>query len=338
MRFSRIALGAFLSLALCTGAVNVRAEVGEVRLAAQFGLAYLPLIAMERLKLIERHAQAAGLGNIKVTWAKFAGANVMNDALLSGNLEFSSLGPTPLGIMWARTRNTPNEVKGVAAYCTFPLYLNTRNPNVKTIRDFTEKDRIAVPAVKVSGQALTLQMAAAHIWGQENYAKLDSLTIAQSHPDASAQLLSGKSVINAHFTAAPFHQMQMKDPVIRTVLKSYDVVGGPATAIILATTAQFRNGNPKTYRAVLAALEDAIAILNNDKKAAAELYLKATPSEKSTPAEILKMIEDPDFIYTTTPHRVYKYVEFMEKVGVVKVKPDSWKDMFFPEIHNLPGS
>jgi NitT/TauT family transport system substrate-binding protein len=309
-----------------------------VRVASQFGLAYLPLIAMEQHKLIEKHTARAGLGNVKVTWTRFTGANVMNDALLSGNLEFASLGPTPLGIMWARTKDTQNEVKGVAAYCTFPLYLNTRNPNVKTIRDLTDSDRIALPAVKVSGQALTLQMAAAQMFGEENYAKFDSLTVAQSHPEAAAQLLSGRSVINAHFASAPYHQMEMKDPAIRTILNSFDVVGGRATAIILVTKATFRNTNPKTYAAVLAALDEAITMINKDKKAGAELYLKATPGEKSKVEDILKMIEDPDYVYTTTPERVFKYVEFMHKVGIIKTKPGTWKDLFFPEIHTAPGS
>ena len=293
---------------------------------------------MERYKLVEKNGMKAGLGAIKVTWPKFAGANVMNDALLSGDLEFSSLGPTPLGLMWARPKDTPNEVKAMAAYCTFPLYLNTRNPNVKTIKDFTQNDRIALPAVKVSGQALTLQMAAAQAFGEANYARLDPLTVSQSHPDAMVQMLSGKSTINSHFASAPFHQMEMKDPAIRTVLNSYDVVGGPATAILLVTTSRFRNANPKTYGAVLAALGEAIEIINRDRKAAAELYLQAANDKKTKVEEILKMIEDPDWSYTLTPQRVFKYVEFMHKVGIVKTKPGSWKDMFFPEIHQLPGS
>jgi NitT/TauT family transport system substrate-binding protein len=33
-----------------------------------------------------------------------------------------------------------------------------------------------------------------------------------------------------------------------------------------------------------------------------------------------------------------KYVNFMYKVGSIKVKPDSWKDMFFPNAHGLSGS
>lgn len=327
-----------LAVAVVAFAAGVRAEVNEVRLASQYGLAYLPLFVMQHGRLIEKHAKAAGLGDMKATWTQFAGANVMNDALLSGNLEFISVGPAPLALLWARTKDTPNFVKGVAAYCSFPLYLNTRNPAVKSIRDFTDKDRIALPAVKVSGQALALQMAAAKEWGEANYGRLDHLTVSQSHGDASAQLLSGKGPITAHFTAAPFHQQQMKDPAIRTVLKSYDVVGGRATAILLATTSRFREANPKTYAAVLAALREAIDTINKDRRAAAELYVKATNEKRNSIDDLVKMMEDPDFVYTLTPERTLAYAQFQQKVGRVKVAPSDWKEMYFPEIHALPGS
>jgi NitT/TauT family transport system substrate-binding protein len=33
-----------------------------------------------------------------------------------------------------------------------------------------------------------------------------------------------------------------------------------------------------------------------------------------------------------------KYLDFMHRTGALKVKPDSWKDMFFPMAHALPGS
>jgi NitT/TauT family transport system substrate-binding protein len=33
-----------------------------------------------------------------------------------------------------------------------------------------------------------------------------------------------------------------------------------------------------------------------------------------------------------------KYVDFMYKVGSIKVKPASWKEMFFPSAHTLSGS
>ncbi len=33
-----------------------------------------------------------------------------------------------------------------------------------------------------------------------------------------------------------------------------------------------------------------------------------------------------------------KYAEFMHKVGTIKEAPASWKDLFFPEIHDKAGS
>jgi NitT/TauT family transport system substrate-binding protein len=50
------------------------------------------------------------------------------------------------------------------------------------------------------------------------------------------------------------------------------------------------------------------------------------------------MLDDPQVKYTTTPQNVLKYVDFMNQIGSIKAKPASWKDLFFPNVHNLPGS
>ena len=163
--------------------------MAEIKVAQQYGISYLPLMLMEEQKLIEKHAKAAGV-DVKVGWAKFAGGNVMNDALLSNSLQFASGGVGPLVTMWAQTKGNL-DVKAVSAINSMPLYLNTRNPNVKTIKDFTEKDKIALPAVKVSIQAVTLQMAAEKAFGEGQQDKLDALTVSMSHPDAQTALLSG---------------------------------------------------------------------------------------------------------------------------------------------------
>src|SRR3569623_3013517 len=120
------------------------AEVSEIRLARQPGLSYLPLAVMEHEKLIEKHAAAAGLKDIQVKWSRFAAGNVMHDALLSGSLDIASGGVAPLIPLWAK-RN--GQVRGVAAQTTSQIYITTRNPAVKTIKDFTVKDRIALQAV-----------------------------------------------------------------------------------------------------------------------------------------------------------------------------------------------
>ena len=158
-----------------------------------------------------------------------------------------------------------------------------------------------------------------------------------AHPDAQAALLSGNSEITAHFTTPPFQYQQLEKPGIHTVLNSYDVLGGPTTLNVVYSTAKFRNANPKSYQAFLAAFEEAVAIINKDKKAAAEFYLKYS-KDKDTVQDILAMLNDPQIEYAMTPKNTTKYANFMHKIGTIKYKPASWKEMFFPEIHHLAGS
>ena len=128
-----------------------------------------------------------------------------------------------------------------------PLYLNTINPNVKTIKDFTDKDRIALPAVKVSIQAITLQMAAEKAFGPGQHGKLDPLTVTLSHPDGMAAMMSGRSEITAHFTSAPFMYQELEDSRVRKVLDSYEVLGGPHTFNVVWASTKFYNDNPQGH-------------------------------------------------------------------------------------------
>jgi NitT/TauT family transport system substrate-binding protein len=338
LRFPRKAK-ALVTIALAACSLSVlapaRAEMSEIHVSRQYGISYLPLMIMEDQKLIEKHAKAEGI-DVKVDWSKFASGAVMNDALLSGNLQFASGGVAPFTTLWAKTRGNL-DVKGVAAINSMPLYLVTNNPNVKTIKDFTEKDKIALPAVKVSIQAVTLQMAAEKAFGPGQQNKLDHLTVSMSHPDAETALLSGGSEITAHLGSPPFQYQELERKGIHRVLNSYDVLGGPATFNVVWTTAKFHNENPKIYKAFVAALDDATAQINNDKKKAAETYLRIS-KDKDSLEDILKMLNDPEIKYTTTPNNTMKYVDFMHKIGSIKVKPESWKDMYFPNAQKLHGS
>ena len=130
--------------------------------------------------------------------------------------------------------------------------VGTNNPNVKTIADFTDKDKIALPAVKLTGHALILEMEAAKIWGFDHYDKLDSITITRSHADAAASVMSGKSEINSHFASSPFYYYELATPGVHQVLKSYDVVGGKHTNGTLVATKKFHDANPKICAVVVA--------------------------------------------------------------------------------------
>ena len=312
------------------------AETSEVHCAQQYGLSYLALMLMEDQKLIEKHAKQQGLPDVKATWAKLGGPGAMNDALLSGGLDFGTGGVPSLITLWAKTKGSPLEVRGVGALNDMPVELITSNPKVKSLRDFTEKDKIAVTTVKISTQALLLEMAVAKEFGEKDYEKLDSLTVSMSHPDAAAALLSGSGSITAHFSAPPF-TYQEKAKGLRPVIDNYEILGGPATFNVVWSTKRFRDQNPKTYAAFVAAFQEATDQINKNKRAAAETYKRMSGTSEST-EELIKELNDPKVSFTLEPHRLMVTAAFMHKIGRVKTKPSSWKDLFFENIHHLAGN
>jgi NitT/TauT family transport system substrate-binding protein len=339
----RIAKGRAAAVAMLAGfalmlsAATASAQVPEIRFARQFSMGYLQFNVMEKHRLLEKHAKAAGLPEVKVVWATFNSPAAMNDALLSGSVDIVSGGVPGLLTIWARTQGTANAVKGVTAFSSQPILLNTRNPNIKSITDYTERDKIAVPAVKVSVQAMMLQMAAAKQWGQANFAKLDPLTVGMSPPDATIALLSDASEITSVFSVPPFQYQQLEKPGVHTVLNSAEVFGGPHTFTVAWTSTQFRDKNPALYKVLVAAFQEATDMLNKDVTPAAQYWIDDVKS-KLTVEKVAEIASGKEVKWTMVPESTVKYAEFMHAVGTIKVKPASWKDLFFPELHGLPGS
>ena len=327
----------FAAGALLVGVPEAAAQAPEIRFARQFSMGYLQFNLMEKHQLLEKHAKAAGIPEVKVVWATFNSPAAMNDALLSGSIDIVSGGVPGLLTIWARTHGTANAVKGMAAFSSQPFLLNTRNPNVKSITDFTDKDRIALPTVKISVQAMMLQMAAAKQWGQSNFARLDPLTVGMSPPDATIALLSDSTEITSVFSVPPFQYQQLEKPGIRTVLNSTEVFGGTHTFTVAWTSTQFRDKNPALYKALVAAFQEATEMLNQDVKPAAQYWIDDVKS-KLTVERVAEIASGKEVKWTMVPEGTLKYAEFMHAVGSIKIKPANWKDLFFPEVYALPGS
>jgi NitT/TauT family transport system substrate-binding protein len=309
----------------------------EIRIARQFSMGYLQFNVMEHEKLLEKHAAALGLKDVKIEWSTFNGPDAMNNALISDSVDIVAGGTPGLVTLWARTKGTANEVKGISALSSQPIYLNTRSDNIKSIADLKDSDRVAVPAVKVSLQAVLLQMAAAKLHGAANYGKYDQLTVSMSPPDATIALLAGSGEVNCVFSVPPFQQAQLEKPGIHTILNSFDVMDGPSTFTVAWTSARFRDKNPALYKALIAALKEATDIVDKDRAKAAGYWI-ADVKSKLPLDKVTAVISGPQVRWTMAPENTMKFANFMYSVGSVKDAPKSWKDMFFPEVHDLSGS
>lgn len=331
--------GAALALLLSAGVFNpapARAEVGEVILAQQFGIIFTPLMVMESQKMIEKQAAARGMPDLKVTWSRLAGPAVMVDAMLSGSLHYSSQGVPSMMLMWDRTRGNIG-VRAISAINDSPIYLNTRNPNIKSIKDFTDKDRIAIPSIKVSSQAIYLHMAAEKAFGPGKHTQLDHLVVALSHPDAVAAVMNPSGEINSHFATSPFHEVEVKAG-FKTILSSYEAIGGRSTILTFVTTDKFRRENPKVHEIVKAAFDEAMEYTNADLRRAVQVYIDVSKDKKSTVDELYAIVTQPGFAFSKKPSTIGAFAEFMHRTGLIKNKPASWTDMFFEEAHAAGGN
>ena len=317
---------------------RARAAPTPLRIARQYGLPYLPLMVMEQQGLIEKHGAAQGLPSLRVQWTTLGGTSALSDGLLGGELDFIVPGVAALAMLWDKTAGTAQEVRALSAVQSMPFVLVTRNPAVETIADFGDGDRIALPAVKLSAQAVALEMAAARLWGLEAYDKLDALTVSLPHPEAVTALLAGNSPITSHYAVAPFHYYELANPALHAVLKSYDTLGGKHTNGVLVGTRRFHDANPRICAAVFAAQQEANAFIAAHPRAAAETYIAMAGETRSSPDEIAAMVADPDVEFTATPQQLMAFVEFLRKVGRIKRMPASWKDLFLPEAHALAGN
>jgi NitT/TauT family transport system substrate-binding protein len=333
-RFSvRLAAVALACVALTRPAA---AEVNQVRFARQLGLGYLQFYIMEDQKLVEKQARRLGLGEVTTQWSPLGTPTALNDALLTGSVDIIGVGLPGFLTLWDKTRTNLN-VKAIVALNRQPAYLNTRDPNITSLRDFTDKDRIAVPAPKVSVQAIMLEMLAEKTFGPGKYDALDHLTVGMSHPDGTAALLSGKLEITAHFTSAPFQYQQLENPAIHRIATSYDATDGPNTFSVAATTGRFRDSNPQVYKAVMAAIDDANDFIAKNPHEAAEIFLRIE-NARFPVAFIEKLITDPEFSFAPAPENVMKIYGFMHHVGALKNMPATWQELFLPDIHGLAGS
>lgn len=327
-------------LGLFTGnPVPASAESDQVVFADQIGLLYLPLRVVVESKLIEKHAKADGLGDIKVVMRKFSGGGAVNTAILSGNVDIAAGGIPPLLKIWDRTKGTPLEVRAMIALTHMPYKLYSIDPRIKTVADYANDtdSKIAVPSVKVSTQAVTLEMAAEKTFGAGKAFALDPLTMSVPHPQALAAMMSGNLPIKSHFATLPFSYELAHYPKAHLVFSSYDLVG-PHTGVVLYNTRKWKEANPKLFKAVAEAFYEAHDWIKSHPREAADLFFR-TEKTRNTADQIYDMISNPKEVeYRPDMRGTYVYAEFLHRIGDLKNMPASWKDYCWESVTQLSGN
>ena len=337
-RLSRRALGGLAASAALVAAPSIlRAQAPlTVRFVQQRGLLYIPVDIMVSGGVLQQEATKLGLGRIESTAAALSGPGPIIDSLLSGAADYGTAALPSLFTLWEKARGTPSEIKAVGTMSNGAMTLYTINPNVKSLADFTDKDRIAVPTVRLSFNAMMLQMAAEQLWNDPH--RLDHLTVSLGHPDAVAAMSGGfgTATVTAHIAVQPFTDRGLKLPGAHVIADSRQVFGGPLSQITLLARKQTKERDPVLFKAVANALEQSIKVANADKRAAAQLWKDVHKAPDSVD-ELVGQLEDPGFEFTSKPQRIGHFAAFLNRIGAMKAKVGDWKDLFWETAHQQPG-
>ncbi len=328
---------ALAAMLLLCGLGAARAQVPEVRIARQYSMGYLQFNVMDHEKLIQKHAAALGIPDVKVTLLRMNGPTAMNDGLLSDSVDLVGGSPHGMLTIWSKTRGTPLEVRAISALVTLPFAITSRDPTIKTVADLDRCKKIPVPSVKVSGPAVAIEMGAVQLYGLKEFARFDAMTMTMSPADATIALLTGSGDVNCTVALPPYLQQQLEHKEIHVVANSFDLMGGPNTYTVAYTTKRFHDRDPRLAQAVYEALAEATDRVSHDVRTAARYWIEDSDS-KLTEDFVTAAGSGPQVHWTMVPEKTMEDAAFMAEVGTIKVKPQSWKDYFFPEAYGLPGS
>jgi NitT/TauT family transport system substrate-binding protein len=333
----RAGTGAIAALAITLSGLPAQAQQkSEIALSRQPGIFYMPSHIMEKQKLIEKHAAVLGVSGVTTKWINLSGGGAQTDALLAGGVDILNTGTGNLLLLWDRTRGG---VKGIVATSAQPMTLISRDAHIKSLRDFGPNDKIAVPTVKVSTQAIVLQIAASELFGADQWAKLDANTVQLGHPDAYVAMTNAQHEVRNHFAIPPFTFLELKNVTgAHVVLSSPDVMGGPLSQAQFFTTTKFADANPKIIQAVRDATREAHDLIRSDTRAAVEIYKEVT-GDKTSVEDLLAWLKEPGMMeWNLQPQGTMKFAAHLFKTGTLKTLPKAWTDYYLPVAHDLKGS
>ena len=302
-----------LSLAGCGGSSDSGDDTAKLTIVQQYGMAYAPLKVIQEKGLIEENYD----GDVEVNFQTLNSGASINDAFVAGDVDVGLMGVAP-AITGSLNEGVPYKIcTNVSAQ---PHRLMTNDPNIKTLKDIGEKDQIALVNIG-SIQHILLAMAAKEQLGDAH--ALDNNIAAMAHPDGMTALLNGS--VKCQLTTSPFVFKEAEEEGISEVEAIESVWPEGNSFIVAVASTDLHDNNPELYEAVLAAFNDAIAFMNDDPEAAAEMLCV---DEDVDAATYLEWLNDPACSYSTNLTGVSTMAKFMTEEGFLE-------DVQFDDISQL---
>jgi NitT/TauT family transport system substrate-binding protein len=260
---------------------------------------------------------------VNIDWKQLGNTAAIREAMLSNQVDvgFMAIPPFLIGL------DKGMQWKIASGLSESPVALVTNSENIKSISDFSQKDRIALPQPG-SIQHILLAMECEKEFGDAK--KLDNLLVTLAHPDGMNALLSAKD-ITAHFTTPPYLFKELEQTNIHQILDGKEAIGVDFTFVVGVTTNKFYDTKPELYSAFIKSLKESIQFMQKNPNKAAEIL---APIYKLSKEEVLKYITHKDMVYTSEVRGVNEFGKFMKRNNYISKEYSDKNSTMWEDVKN----
>lgn len=294
-------------------------ESVTLNIAYQYGLAYAPVIIVQKQELIEKAYKEATGKEVTVVWNQMSSGADINTGISSGGLDVGFMGVAPA-------------ITGVTKGVGYKIFTNlsgqehgmmSNDEGITSFDDLIGSDcQIALVNIG-SIQHIILAMALENA-GQDPHA-LDSNIVAMKHPDGMTALETGN--VSCHLTSSPYIFKEQEEEGLYEIKDISDAWGVEDSFIVGVASEKLYNENRELYQALCKAIDDAIDYINENMEEAAEITCEFDGN--SMEDEIVYMQRGK---YTTETSRVFDLAAFMARAGFIDEAPASYSDLVYDNV------
>ena len=317
-----------------TRAKSERAQrPGEIAIGVGHGIGFLPLFIAQDLGLFDKHAKANGL-NGKLVVRRYQTAAPMRQALAKGEIAAGAYGVPAFLMARDATRQTAQELQAISGVTTLPLVLVTARPDIRALDDIKPADKIAVPMLNAP-QVTYLRMQTSPWFGGRD--RVRQQLVVMPHQDSVEALSSGKGIA-AYFSSPPFTQLALRDPKVRAVTSSAEIMGGKTSFLVMASPKASLASHPKLPDVLAKAIDEASNVIRKDPKRAAMVWLKWEPSHTLDARVVEGILRDLQDDFGSGVFGIEAAATYLRRDNRLKEGIWSWKDVVAPAIAAGEGS
>jgi NitT/TauT family transport system substrate-binding protein len=306
---------------------------GEIAVGVGHGIGFLPMFIAQDLGIFDKHARASGLGG-KIVVRRFSTAAPMRQALAMGEIAAGPYGIPAFLIARDAIKQGGQDLRVVSGITTLPLVLVTARPDIRGLDNIKPADKIAVPML-TAPQVMYLRMRANPIVGGPD--RVRQQLIEMPHQDA-LEALSDRKGIAAYFSSPPFTQIALRDPKVRAVTSSAEIMGGKTSFLVMAAPKSATDAHPKLAEVLAKSIEEASSIIRKNPRRAAMVWLKWEPSQTLDARAVEGILGDLKDDFGSAVFGVEGTAAYLRRDGRLKDNVRSWKDVVAPAIAAGEGS